>query len=257
MTEPDYADLHKHHLELLRELGEISQKNDLRYYLVKGALLGTVRNSSLIPWDADVDIYVPVVDYENFTQILSANLSAKYQVKTTQDPSYEKLMTRVTFAGSSHREFHLDVFPLVGAPTGAITRRFFSLACHFIYKAYFAKKVSPTEWYYSRRRMKALAQLSKIALFWLPASTILKVYKYLSLLIDYETSTQIRNVCGSSGLREHFPKAWFEEPTWLKLSDMEIPAPTHWHAYLTHMYGDYKIPRASNYETRQFFFARK
>ena len=52
----------EHLLQLFRELDEICKKNNLRYVMAGGTAIGVVRNEGFIPWDDDVDIYMPRED---------------------------------------------------------------------------------------------------------------------------------------------------------------------------------------------------
>ncbi|MCT4469666.1 diacylglycerol cholinephosphotransferase Mf1 [Mycoplasma sp. HS2188] len=50
--------------QLLLEFIEICNKNNLKYSLFFGSLLGAIRHSGFIPWDDDLDIVVPLETYE-------------------------------------------------------------------------------------------------------------------------------------------------------------------------------------------------
>lgn len=59
----------EHLLMLLREIDEICKKHHLRYVMAGGSLIGVVRNEGFIPWDDDVDIYMPRDDWDKFVEL--------------------------------------------------------------------------------------------------------------------------------------------------------------------------------------------
>ena len=59
----------EHLLQLFRELDEICKENDLRYVMAGGTAIGVVRNEGFIPWDDDVDIYMPRDDWNKLVEI--------------------------------------------------------------------------------------------------------------------------------------------------------------------------------------------
>lgn len=52
--------------EILKKIKEIFDENNWKYYLAYGTLIGAVRHKGFIPWDDDIDIWVPRTDYEKF-----------------------------------------------------------------------------------------------------------------------------------------------------------------------------------------------
>lgn len=51
-------------LEVMKVVDRICTEQGLRYYLAYGTLIGAVRHHGFIPWDDDLDIYMPRPDYE-------------------------------------------------------------------------------------------------------------------------------------------------------------------------------------------------
>ena len=67
-------------LEILHTLDEVCTRHHLRWFMAFGALLGTVRHNGFIPWDDDLDIFMPSDDFESFCKAVKKELPANYYV---------------------------------------------------------------------------------------------------------------------------------------------------------------------------------
>lgn len=65
-------------LGLLEEFDYICRKNDLKYSLCGGTLLGAIRHKGFIPWDDDVDVFMLREEYDKFLACFKRTRHKKY-----------------------------------------------------------------------------------------------------------------------------------------------------------------------------------
>lgn len=56
-------------LDILDVVDSVCRRNNLRYSIAYGTMLGAVRHGGFIPWDDDVDIIMPREDYEKLISV--------------------------------------------------------------------------------------------------------------------------------------------------------------------------------------------
>ena len=75
---------HKYFLKLFREVDEICKENNLRYVMSGGSLIGAVRHEGFVPWDDDVDLYMPRSDWEKFVEICKTQLPPNRAIQCSE-----------------------------------------------------------------------------------------------------------------------------------------------------------------------------
>ncbi len=111
-------------LRLLKIFDAICRKNNLRYWLDAGTLLGAVRHGGFIPWDDDVDVVMPLDDYRKFINLSDDEFPKDVFFQTEKtDIDYicpwVKLRDRFSYideAGGPYpysQSAFIDIFPMV------------------------------------------------------------------------------------------------------------------------------------------------
>ena len=87
----DLTKVHEVNLKLLKEIDRICRKYKIKYALGSGTLLGAIRHGGFIPWDDDVDIFMPRRDYERLAEIWPAQAdNSRYRYTRTTREHYTR-----------------------------------------------------------------------------------------------------------------------------------------------------------------------
>lgn len=85
----------KYLLKLFREVDEICREHNLRYVLAGGSLIGALRHEGFVPWDDDVDLYMPRPDWEKFIEIWETELPPDREIQCSEvDRNYTNSFPR-------------------------------------------------------------------------------------------------------------------------------------------------------------------
>lgn len=63
-TEMTLFQIRETELGILKHFRDFCQREQIRWYLSNGTLLGAVKYGGFIPWDDDIDVFVPRADYD-------------------------------------------------------------------------------------------------------------------------------------------------------------------------------------------------
>ena len=110
-------------LRILKVFDAICCKYNLTYWMDAGTLLGAARYGGFIPWDDDVDVIMPIEDYEKFHSIAEKELPYDMFYQTNQtDPehniSWAKIRDRFSYMDDPGGPYPycqgipIDIFPM-------------------------------------------------------------------------------------------------------------------------------------------------
>lgn len=226
--------------DILIEFDRVCKKNNLTYWIDFGTLLGAVRHKGFIPWDDDIDLSMPVDDYNMFMALGQKELSDGYFLQTDKtDPRSDmgggmfKIRKNGTlfvnesddFRKDYHKGVSIDVF--CDVPYPSVSKKTLKFFRRRICKAYGFFRYNP------RLNFKNI-----VSYFVFPVSYLF--FKGLWLLIcafrkkDRELTPIERLIYGYPTLKsEMLPTSEIE------FEGRMFPAPKNPHARLSDMYGDY------------------
>ena len=124
LTQEERMQLQQHLRQMYVEVERICSKHHLDVMLAYGSILGAVRHEGFIPWDDDIDLYMPRKDYDLFFSKYAKELPENYITyapNLLNGPIYRfgKIVDKDTLLlppGEENRKHHkgiyIDVFPL-------------------------------------------------------------------------------------------------------------------------------------------------
>ncbi len=240
-------------LEMLKYFKDFCEDNDLLFYFCGGCCIGTLRNKGFIPWDDDIDIFMPRDDYEKLYTLWNkkADTQRFSCLKTVKNKFLGNIFTTIVDNNTTMIKPHqknldiahgitMDVFPLDGCPAGKMKRmvqKFWALA----YSLYMAQMVP-------QNHGKTASIIGKILLKLVPNKNVrYNIAKYAEKQMSkYPISEceKITELCaGPHYMQNEYPKEAFRSAVYKEFEGEMMPIPIGYDCYLKTAFGDYmKLP---------------
>lgn len=243
----DIKDIHNYEIEMLSEIDRICKEENITYYLSYGSVLGAVREKGIIPWDTDIDLMVKIEDLNYFLDIIDKKIASKFLVlHREKNRDYDGLVPVIVLADGWHDLIHIDIFPMVGIPNNKISKKLNPIMTSGFYKIFNFKKN-----HYKKEFEDFVPQfkhiIRKILLFPIPLNIIEKMYHHMSYSHPTNNSEFIYSIGSPYGKSEVIPNDYLGNPVYMEFEGGQYPVPNKWDEYLTHIYGDYMVPKKNDY----------
>ena len=223
-------------LEMLKEVDGFCRKNNIRYSLAYGTLIGAIRHKGFIPWDDDVDILMPYEDCNRFKSIFRS-VKIKF-CDVEREPHYEYAFPRlaykdtyrkVGFNGTSYG-VNIDVYVMQGLPPSVDEVKKYLKKC---------ESVAKTRRFFWHLRDN-LSRYFCINNLWICDFYFKKFAKLCNGKYPYEGASFYSPVGGGCyEMKDVYEKDLFKEMTDVSFEGLTLMAVKEYDYFLRHFYGDY------------------
>ena len=236
-------------LRMASYIYDFCKRNDLLIYFCGGCCIGALRHGGFVPWDDDVDYFMPREDYERFVRLWQEQEKDGPYVLVKSD---ENLVDRnlfltirnpkTTFIKTYQQDLTLchgvavDILPLDGYPDSPWARKR-QMMWALIYSLFCAQTVPVNH--------GGVMALGSRVLLSLVRSPRLR-YRIWMCAQRHMTQWKIEDCSGITELcsvphymKNRYEKAWFASAVEKEFEGIPMPLPVGYDAYLHTVFGEY------------------
>ncbi len=259
-------------LEILKQVVNICEKQNIRYYLVFGTLIGAIRHKGFIPWDDDLDIMMPRPDHDRFVEYFKSHSEEFKNLKIFTpelNPEYPYMITRVSddryrIVMDNERPYgmgvFIDIYPYDGmGETWKEAVKFERRGDRLSSLCFQASRIHLEKGITKSRFRKAIKL--PVLLF---CKAVGKDYFQKRLLQQarvkpFDTSKYVGNaVWGSGGEVCIYERKLFDDYEIVEFENYKFRAPKGYDEFLKHIYGDYmQLPPEKNRKPHHGYYVVK
>lgn len=251
------ADLQDKMLDILKYFINICDSHGLQYWAGGGTCLGALRHQGFIPWDDDLDVFMPRPDYEKFYRLWNKTESnKKYKLcRTTREKNYHHRVMQIvdlttTFINKRsvnediEHGVYIDIIPM-DAMAQSRLGHLGQMKDSIVYSIYNVQTLPEFQGGKAMRWgtkifLDAIKDPDKRYRKWKAAEKRMTRYSWDKAKYAIELTTSFTSI------NRPWPKEWFVGRRAEPFEDIEICVPTGAEAYMTEVYGDFmKLPPKS------------
>lgn len=236
-------------LEILLYFKKFCEEHNLLFYLCGGCCIGTIRHKGFIPWDDDIDVFMPREDYEKLSILWEkfADTERYSYCRTNADNNYHHTAASIrdnytTFINRHSQEediIHgvaIEIAPLDGYPDSKL-KRLHQIIFAMIYSLFNAQRLPDNQGKIIRNISRIILSIVKSKRIrykiWSFAEKQMTKYKFRDC--DYVTEL----VTGIRYMKLKYPKEVFEDAIYKEFEGHLLPIPKGYDLYLRMAFGNY------------------
>ena len=236
-------------LDILVYFKKICDENKLTFYLAGGTAIGALRHKGFIPWDEDIDVFMPRPDYEKLTKLWDrvADTDKYIFCRSSKDVNFHHGAASImdittTFIEERNKNTDIpqgivmDVIPLDGCPDNWFARKlqfFYALVFSLFNNQRLPENKSKMIYNISKYILKVIRGKKTRDIIWMHAEK--KMTKY-----DFYSNHDISELIGQIiGMKAKHPVEDFIQTVDVEFEGHLMPIMKGYDAYLTSVFGNY------------------
>lgn len=261
--------LHGILLSMLKDIDYWCEKSKITYMLSGGSVLGAMRHKGFIPWDDDIDIFMPRQDYNIFIREFAQAFDGKYWIDSPEfTPSVGIPIGRARLEGTEARLYNdmatdhdgigIDIFVLENVPNNPVARKLHGYRCLAAGLFFSCRRFARDKEFYLnlaegspslKRTTKLKIALGRLTSFW----TVEKWAHHVVHVYSKCHESDSEYISCPSGRLHYFGEMYkrddFLPPVKALFEDREFNLPHNPASYLRTLYGDWRrVPPESKRE---------
>lgn len=250
-------------MDLLREFISLCEQHHLQYWVDGGTLLGTIRHKGFIPWDDDLDVWMPREDYDKLLQIRPEEIPTPYFLQTPlNDEDYYCPFARLRNSNTTgilisknnrcNNGIYIDIVPGDGLSKIRIIQKLRAVRIQ-------ANNIAATAYVFNVNPNILTRSIHKILhwpIFRYDPRRVFQKINRISSRIPWREAEQVGDVAFSFYPydRLYHSKKYFETTIQKPFEHMMVNVPGGYDGLLSDLYGDYMtFPPAESQGTQHHF----
>lgn len=246
LTQQEVRKIQLKSLEILLYFKKICDENNLTFYLCGGCCIGSVRHSGFIPWDDDIDVFMPRKDYNKLQKIWNKVADAK-KYSCCEAEGRRNLVVNISDNNTTYinelqadmdvnHGLMIDIIPLDGCPSESLKRKM-QIFWALVYSLYITQ-IAP------RNHGNLTKIIGGLMLAIIPIKGMrTRIWKFAEKRMtqyDIDDCEYITELCsGTTYMKNKYPKKLFSGVLYKEFEGYLMPVPKGYDEYLKMVFGNY------------------